>query len=471
MKLIQAVMALVLSAIFLGVVAGVAAANVPGVAINAPPPPPAPNVATAGSDALIKVVLTHRDTGSPALHYVDRVMLYDGDKLLKEWKYDQNSYKTDETWTESLTVPAKADMHLRAVAHCTVHGYDLTGMHVRVLPAGTTPSGMMLTDASSAGMQAFGYARADKASDFISAADTRVLQDNIKAQSGELKSFQTKMSDWMKSTEGKQFIAKFEKTGAPMAAGEMGRQAPAATGAVKPTASATSGSPTPVPGKYTPRYAGESGYKASPTAKKMIAIGDMSDKTSNIPRSTPGPTPFVSVKPSLKASPAKNLIKVKPTASVMPTKKPDVKYLAFTPQGVKSPAESYGIYGFGGPVPTAPKATATVRPVPSGSPTPVPGSYTPRYPGEAGAGKNVTVPPSPTPVPTPGVRASSIDIPYAGGKKTAGGTTGQCACISLANDLRYAGRGPGLVGTTIVQTPASAPGPNSKPTASRVVRT
>ncbi len=440
MRLVQAVIALILSALFVGVLAGVASANVPGVAINAPPPPPAPNVATAGSDAMIKVVLTHRDTGSPALHYVDRVMLYDGNKLIKEWTYDQNSSKTDEVWTESLTVPAKSDMHLRAMAHCTVHGYDLAGMHVRVLPAGTTPAQMMQTDAAYAGMQAFGYAKADKASDFLASGDTKLLQDNIKARSGDLKNFQAKMSDWMKSTEGKQFIAKFEKPGAPMSAGEMARQAPMATKAVKPT------------------------------IKRKVGTGDMSDRSGSIPRATYSATPFASVKPSLKAkakaSPAAKYLAVK--ASVKPTKAA-VKYMQAASPRVRTPAESYGIYGLGGTVPSPPKATATVRPVPSGSPTPVPGFYTPRYPGEAGAGKNVTVPsPIPTPRPATGVAASSIDIPYKG--VTGRGTIGQCACVALASDNRYAGRGPGLVGTTIVNPPSSAPGPNSRPTAFVIVR-
>ncbi len=362
MRLVQAVIALIVSALFLGVLAGVAAANVPGVAINAPLPP-APNVATAGSDAMIKAVLTHLDTG---------------------------------------------------------------------------------------------------------------LQ-----------------------------------TGAPMAAGEMARQAPMATKAAKPT------------------------------IKRKVGTGELSDKSGNIPRATYTATPFVSVKPSLKArskaSPATKYMavkaSVKPTmkpttkylaakatakptktatkylavkASVKPTKKPATKYLAAKakarptmkpttkylavkatakptkkpgmkymlalPSGVKTPAESYGIYGLGGNVPSPPKAAATVKPVPSGSPTPVPGFYTPRYPGEAGAGKNVTVPqPSPTPRPaTGGVAASSVSIPYTG--VTGRGTIGQCSCVALASDNRYAGRGPGLVGTTIVNPPSSAPGPNAVPRAFVIVR-
>ncbi|HTX43914.1 MAG TPA: hypothetical protein VMC61_04235, partial [Methanocella sp.] len=98
MKIAHVLMAFILSALLTGLITGLATANVPGVALNAPPPPPAPNVATAGSDVTLKVTVTHRDTGSPALHYVDRVALYDGDKLLKEWKYDQNNYKKDEVW-------------------------------------------------------------------------------------------------------------------------------------------------------------------------------------------------------------------------------------------------------------------------------------------------------------------------------------------------------------------------------------
>ena len=66
MRLVQAVMALILSAILIGVVAGIASANVPGIAINVPP-----------GDAMIKAVVTHGDAGSPALHYVDQVRLHD----------------------------------------------------------------------------------------------------------------------------------------------------------------------------------------------------------------------------------------------------------------------------------------------------------------------------------------------------------------------------------------------------------
>jgi hypothetical protein len=206
MRISKILIALIISVFIAGLTAGMAAANVPGVAINAPPPPPAPNVATAGSSALIKVTVTHRDSGSPALHYVDRVSLYDGDKLLKEWTYDQITYKKDEAWTETYSAPVTSDMHLRAIAHCTVHGYEMTGVHVRVLPAGTKPSEMMKTDASYAGMQAFGYQDATKAADFMSSADSKFLGGVVSARMSDLKSFQGKLNSLMKSSDGQQFI-------------------------------------------------------------------------------------------------------------------------------------------------------------------------------------------------------------------------------------------------------------------------
>jgi hypothetical protein len=211
MKIIHAMIALVLLAIMAMPIAGPAAANVPGVALNAPPPPPAPNVATAGSEQTIKVVVTHRDTGAPPLHYVDSVMLYGGSKPLKEWKYGQNDYKTDEVWTETYTGVVESNMRLRAVAHCTVHGYEMADVLLRVLPKGTMPSAMMGTDASSAGMQAFGYSDVKKASEFLSPADSQFLKGIIKSQSGELKSFQGKLSDWVKSSAGQQFISQRDR--------------------------------------------------------------------------------------------------------------------------------------------------------------------------------------------------------------------------------------------------------------------
>jgi hypothetical protein len=445
MKIAHALMALILSVLLTGLVMGLATANVPGVAINAPPPPPAPNVATAGSDVTIKVTTTHRDTGAPALHYVDRVALYDGDKLLKEWKYDQNNYKKDEVWTESYTGTGNSDMRLRAAAHCTVHGYELTGVHVRVLPKGTKPSDMMQTDASYAGMQAFGYSDARKASDFLSSADSKFLDGIIKAQSSDLKSFQGKLSDWMKSGDGKQFISQRDQQMARptakkmQAMGDLGRKPANAT---KPA----NASVTP----STMVWRSVSVYAAA-----SVKQGDARD----IPRVSAivTPTPVAGGRgkggmvASPKASPAVKHLQARPVATSKATPTPKVNA---SPK-VKTPAESYGIYGLGGPVPSPPKSTVIARPVPSGSPTPVPGGYTPRFPGEPGAGKG-----SPTPTVAPTVKASPTVKPI----PAKGGTAG-VAGTSMTSESRYAGLGPGIVDGSVARPPSSAPGPMASPSA------
>jgi hypothetical protein len=448
MKIAHVLMALILSALLIGLITGLATANVPGVAINAPPPPPAPNVATAGSDVTIKVTATHRDTGSPALHYVDRVMLYDGDKLLKEWKYDQNNYKKDEVWTESYTGTVNSDMHLRAVAHCTVHGYELTGVNVRVLPKGTKPSDMMQTDANYAGMQAFGYSDAKKASDYLSSADSKFLDGIIKAQSSDLKSFQGKLSDWMKSSDGKQFISQRDQQMAQptakmlQAIGEQDRPAYAtkpANASVMPTT------------------------KVRRSLSVYAAAGLKPGDSSNIPRVSAivTPTPvaggrgkggmIASPKASPKASPAVKHMQARPVATSKASPTPKVNASPM----VKTPAESYGVYGLGGPVPSPPKLTVTARPVPSGSPTPIPGGYTPRFPGEPGAGKG-----SPTPTVAPTVRASPTVKPI-----PAKGSTAGVAGTPLTSESRYAARGPGIVDGSVAMPPASAPGPMASPLA------
>lgn len=275
---------------------------------------------------------------------------------------------------------------------------------------------------------------------------------------------------------------------------------------------------------------------AKPTVKHMITRSDLVDRSSDIPRAKYTPTAVLSVRPNVNLRHSLTLLasgKVKPTASVTPTKiarkmsnagalrvrasakptvkastkpkylaarkvkptasaKPTVKYLQVSPQGIKTPAQSYGIYGLGGYVPT-PTTGPAVRVVRTGSPTPVPGYYTPRYPGESGAGNTVVVPSTPTTtVQRQGVPASAVSIPYAAGVKSGRGTIGTSNKVALSDDLRYAGRGPGLVDTTtvqrpatsapawtpgqpikttVVQTPASAPGPNSRPTVFVVCRT
>jgi hypothetical protein len=57
MSIKSIIVVLIMSALVLGPLTGTAVANVPGVALNAPPPPPAPNVPVHGGMGLIKVVV------------------------------------------------------------------------------------------------------------------------------------------------------------------------------------------------------------------------------------------------------------------------------------------------------------------------------------------------------------------------------------------------------------------------------
>ncbi len=119
--------------------------------------------------------------------------------------------------------------------------------------------------------------------------------------------------------------------------------------------------------------------------------------TSGMPRvsaiTTPTPITGAGLKgPSAtaRASPAVKYLQARPVATIKASPTAQAPFM--------TPAQSYGIYGRGGAVPSPPAITATPRPVPSGSPTPVPGGFTPRFPGEPGYGKST---PSPAAVKSP----------------------------------------------------------------------
>jgi len=154
----------------------------------------------------------------------------------------------------------------------------------------------------------------------------------------------------------------------------------------------------------------------------MITSEDLRDQSYKIPRATPSTIPGITAKPvvGMRVS-------------------PKVKHMLAMP-------------------------VATKKPVPSGSPTPVPGGYTPRFPGEPGAGKTMVVlaVPRRTIASLPSQR---VDVPYASKVMSQRGTGGQCLCVPLSSELRYAGRGPGLVNGQKVERPASAPAPFARPVA------
>ncbi len=163
----------------------------------------------------------------------------------------------------------------------------------------------------------------------------------------------------------------------------------------------------------------------------------------------------------MKASPAAK-VKASPGVKYLQARPPATSKASPTPAASPSirprtPAESYGIYGLGGQVPSLPMATVTARPVPSGSPTPVPGRFTPRFPGEPGYGKST---------PTPTAVAKISPSPTAQPLKplsTISGTSGVAGKMPLTSYDRYAARGPGIMDGSIAMPPPSAPGPMASP--------
>lgn len=212
MKIRRVLTGLILSALLLVPMTGIAAANVPGIAIIAPPPPPAPNVATEGSAALVEVLVSHRDTLSPPIHYVDSVRLFDGDRLIKEWKYTQNTVNSNVVFNEKVNIPARSDMDLKAVAHCTVHGYNFDTLHVAVLPQGTTTMQMMQTNADKAGKQVFGYPDISRLSDILASKDQQFIKNIMQKDAQDIQRNQEQMMTWAQSQAGMNFIQGYPGT-------------------------------------------------------------------------------------------------------------------------------------------------------------------------------------------------------------------------------------------------------------------
>jgi len=209
MKIAQTIMMFILLALFSGVMTDMASANVPGVAINAPPPPPAPNVAVQGGQGLVTVVVTHRDTFSPSTHYIDHLYLYDGDKLLKDWRYTEKTANPNMIFTESILLPMNSDMHLRAIAHCTLHGFSSADVLVRALPQGTTPTQMVNTDTDVAGFQVNGYSDPSVAVNDASQS-AGLIQQIERENTPQIQGHVAETADFLKTSQGQQFLKAFD---------------------------------------------------------------------------------------------------------------------------------------------------------------------------------------------------------------------------------------------------------------------
>lgn len=103
---------------------GVAYADRPDVGIEAP------DSVRAGEQVPVIVEVEHEGSGPG--HYVDVVRLYDGDTLLKEWRYGSDNYVKAEEWTVSHTGTFDRDAQLRATARCTLHGEGADMETIRV---------------------------------------------------------------------------------------------------------------------------------------------------------------------------------------------------------------------------------------------------------------------------------------------------------------------------------------------------
>ncbi|OPY28941.1 MAG: hypothetical protein A4E28_01214 [Methanocella sp. PtaU1.Bin125] len=90
----------------------------------------APDYARSGETVPVTIEIEHEDT-APG-RYVDTVRLYDGDTLLKEWRYGPDDYVKAEEWTLSYSGAFDRDAYLRATAHSTVYGDDTDTERIRI---------------------------------------------------------------------------------------------------------------------------------------------------------------------------------------------------------------------------------------------------------------------------------------------------------------------------------------------------
>lgn len=90
----------------------------------------APDYVKAGENVPVVIEVEH--DGSAPGHYVDLVRLYDGDTLLKEWRYGPGDYVKEKEWTLSYTGTFDRDARLKATARCILHGSGMFTEDLRV---------------------------------------------------------------------------------------------------------------------------------------------------------------------------------------------------------------------------------------------------------------------------------------------------------------------------------------------------
>jgi len=86
--------------------ASLAGASIPAFTVEAP------TQAYAGEPITIIVHVSHPDQSG--LHYVNDIKLFVNDELVKEWKYDKNTYVKNGLWDETAQVTLTSDSEVYA---------------------------------------------------------------------------------------------------------------------------------------------------------------------------------------------------------------------------------------------------------------------------------------------------------------------------------------------------------------------
>jgi hypothetical protein len=118
-------------------------------------------------------------------------------------------------------------MDLKAIAHCTLHGYNLNGVMVTVLPAGTTPAQMVQQNANIAGMQVNGMDPSMAASTATQMVqqDAQLLKQIQSSEMGMILQYQMQTTQFFQTPQGQKFLDAFDYTRKAGAAGQPGMAA------------------------------------------------------------------------------------------------------------------------------------------------------------------------------------------------------------------------------------------------------
>jgi desulfoferrodoxin (superoxide reductase-like protein) len=80
----------------------------------------APTEAPRGSEAVIRVTVTHNDNNP--LHYTDWVYVMVNGKEVARWTYTAWNRPESATFTKEIKVTAGENLEVKAEANCNVHG-------------------------------------------------------------------------------------------------------------------------------------------------------------------------------------------------------------------------------------------------------------------------------------------------------------------------------------------------------------